>query len=126
MFSGPVTITVAVDVFSIFTLSTPFAYNPSLGNLLIEISHNAATSGSRQLLDSYRVTPAGLQRVAQDISSTAVSGVSWGQGELITQFDVSAATATAVPEPTSIAMLGTGALGLIFAASKRRQAKLAA
>ena len=32
---------------------------------------------------------------------------------------------TAVPEPASIAMLSTGALGLLFACRKRRQTKLA-
>jgi hypothetical protein len=102
-FSGPMTLSDVAGLTTV-TLSTPFLYDPTQGNLLIDITHGAGTNFSGFLdFSSYNRSPTGLQRIANVPNSP--TGVNWGFGELPTQFEVSAQQ---VPEPATITLLTSG------------------
>jgi hypothetical protein len=121
VFSGPVTLVSVQNTWNTIAFTTPFDYDPSLGNLLVEISHDPAVSGVSLHMMAYQQTPIGLERVAFDSfgsGSSLTQGVSFGFGELVTRFDVSAASAT-VPEPSSfVSLIG---LGLSFLGLRKRR-----
>lgn len=104
VFSGPTTLTTVDGDFTLITLSTPFVYDPTLGNLLIEIEQDGVTTPFTYY-DSYSVSPSGLQRIAIDSGSPV--GTNWGFGELVTLFE-----ATPVPEPSTALLLGLGLAAL--------------
>jgi PEP-CTERM motif-containing protein len=87
---------------------TPFLYNPSVGNLLLDIRiTDIAHSGNEAFFDARSGTAAGIFSRAHDF------GDGFEDFGLVTEFDGSA-----VPEPTTVGLLG---LGLITGAIRRRR-----
>ena len=62
------------------SLDSPFLYDPTEGNLLIDISHDVGIFGGALTFDSYNPTPSGLERVVVN-SFGAATGTSIGFGE---------------------------------------------
>jgi hypothetical protein len=98
-----------------FTLSgTPFFYDPSIGNLLLEI-YSAQTSFNfyETFFDRYE-TAGGAVSVYESSNGT------WRNGTgLVTRFDAVAVTTT--PEPGSLVLLGSGLIGIAGIAHRRRR-----
>lgn len=93
----------------IINLQTPFLYNPSQGNLLLDISIDGAGSFPISTLDADNTSGDGTSRVWTPSSGSANDPT--GNADtfgLVTEF----LPATAAPEPSS---LGLGALGVIAA-----------
>ena len=117
VFSGPVTLSSSdtgagprdFDITIVFT--TPFLFNPTLGNLLLDIRN--FTGGVTTPFDAHASDTDAMSRVWGSLnSSVALARDTTG---LVTQFDVQAA----VPEPGSIMLLSLGLIGL--AAGRRRR-----
>jgi hypothetical protein len=96
----------------IITLTTPFFYNPALGNLLLDVRNFGG--GTTTFFDAVFQTGDGVSRVfSQNVNSTTGSTDTEG---LVTGF-------TIVPEPCSAALLlaGGGTLLAWFGRCRRRQ-----
>jgi hypothetical protein len=101
---------------TIFTFAQPFVYDPQAGNLLIEIRNYGGIYTPPGAI-------AGFDAVLQQ-----GDGVSWVLGDLpdspmgrtITPGYVIQFEYTIVPEPSSLALFGLGALGLAWFYRKRR------
>jgi hypothetical protein len=96
----------------IITLTTPFLYNPALGNLLLDVRNFGG--GTTTFFDAVFTTGDGVSRVYnQDVNSATGSTDTEG---LVTGFVI-------VPEPSSAAMLlaGGGTLLAWFGGCRRRQ-----
>ena len=96
----------------IITLTTPFLYNPALGNLLLDVRNYGG--GSTTFFDSVVTTGDGVSRVYnQNVNDPTGTLDSTG---LVTGFVI-------VPEPSSAALLlaGGGTLLAWFAGCRRRQ-----
>jgi len=101
----------------VITLQTPFLYDPSVGNLLMDVRNFGA--GTTTQFDAEVTSGDSISRVF-----TFGSGVGSATGDtadssgLITQF-----TFAAVPEPTTWALIGVGTLGTgVYAWRKKRLA----
>jgi len=92
----------ARDFDIIIDLQTPFFYNPALGHLLLEVVN--FQGGTTTPFDAITTAGTLLSRVYAP-SAGATTGSVDSSG-LITQF-----TYAAIPEPTSLALLGTGLAG---------------
>ena len=90
---------------------TPFVYDPAGGNLLLDIRSSISASG-RAFFDARIGDADGLFSRAHNFGSGFT-----GYG-LVTQFNTST-----VPEPGSIALVGTGLLALLGMGAPRRQAQ---
>jgi hypothetical protein len=96
----------------IITLTTPFFYNPALGNLLLDVRNFGG--GSTTQFDAVATTGDGVSRVFNgDVNSGTGTTDTLG---LVTGFVI-------VPEPSSVAMLlaGGGMLLAWFGGCRRRQ-----
>jgi len=112
VFSGPITLT-DIGGLTTFNLTTPFTYDPSQGNLLIDIDHGASSSGDPMSFISYDTEPTGLLQRVADGPDTAI-GNDFGFGTLQTEF-----AASPTPEPCTLALAGFGSLSLL--AFRRRK-----
>ncbi len=86
----------------VFTLTTPFLYDPAAGNLVLDLQFEA--NGSAIRIDLVSGDPT-VREVANGFSSTGTSGSSLPFAKP-TQF-------TFVPEPATGALLGLGAAGFL-------------
>ena len=96
----------------VITLSTPFLYDPSLGNLLLDV-RNYSGAYTTYFDTGYSDS---IQRLYSHdaYSSTGLfDGYNYG---LITAFDI-----TPVPEPATLLLLGSGLVGMIGLRRKFRQ-----
>lgn len=92
----------ARDFDIVINLTTPFLYDPQLGNLLLEVFN--FQGGTTTPFDAITIAGSLVSRVYAP-SASATSGTIDSTG-LITQF-----TFVAIPEPTSVALLGAGLAG---------------
>lgn len=128
VFSGPLTINAVNGSFFAINFATQFNYDPSAGNLLVEIRHGSPTSAGSSpgiLLDAYRFTPAGLERVATS-NNLATAGTSFGFGELVTQFGTAPINNTVIPEPSSMLGFGFGLAAVVACRCRRRGSRKSA
>ena len=112
MFTGTVSETLSGNgTFDFFiNFSTPFLYNPTLGNLLFDV--DVTTTLGRAAFDAGNSPDTG--RLFNLGGNGAVTpGPNFG---LVTRFDV-----TAVPEPATISLVGIGVLGMLVAKYRRRE-----
>jgi hypothetical protein len=97
----------------VLDFQTPFLYDPSAGNLLLDLQVSSA-SGQALRRDAVAGNPA-LRSVLFVGSPTAASGTVLDFG-LVTQF-----TGQAIPEPSTFTLVSLGGLGLLGYAWQRRK-----
>lgn len=117
VFSGPLTVTISNQpAFELVFPLAPFFYDPRRGNLLLDVFLNSATrfSGRSLYFAAGFSDDVGRQWGRDNIGQ--VNGSRGGYG-LFTQFS----TASPVPEPSSMFLVGTGAVA-IWKMRRRRRA----
>jgi len=103
----------------VFVFTTPFTYDPTLGNLLLDI----------RSVDVFAPTEFEGQDTFGDSVSIMFGFINSPTGGVddtfgfVTQFTFSPAAPTPVPEPATMLLLGTGLAGVAGAARRRRKSK---
>ena len=110
-FTGPANGPKDFDI--VITLTTPFFYNPALGNLLLDVRNYGA--GSTTVFDAVFTSGDGVSRVFSTTNVNDPTGITDSLG-LVTGFNI-------VPEPGTAAMLlaGGGTLLALFGGCRRRR-----
>jgi hypothetical protein len=110
-FTGPPGGPKAFDI--IITLTTPFFYNPAMGNLLLDVRNFGG--GSTTVFDAVSPLGDGVSRVFSALNVNEPTGITDSAG-LVTGFII-------VPEPDSAVLLlaGGGTLLAWFGGCRRRQ-----
>jgi hypothetical protein len=98
----------------LISLSTPFAYDPGLGNLLLDFQRDASPLSAQ--FDAHALAGDSISRVFGDRASSTAFGVD--TGGLVARF-----TVAAVPEPSSFVMLSTGVFVLLLGQARRRRSR---
>ena len=94
--------------------STPFLYNPSAGNLLLDIQYSNTSAAIKTFFD---MDFSGSGQVSRAYGTGTV-GAADNNG-LVTRFS-SSVTTTTTPEPGSLVLLGAGLAGTIVFVRRRR------
>jgi hypothetical protein len=95
--TGPPGGPMAFDI--VFQFSTPFLYDPSLGNLLLDIQHfQSQSSTGTFFMDTIRVTNDSMSRINGPVGSSVAGGAD-------TVAPVTKFTFSTVPEPSSIMLV---------------------
>jgi hypothetical protein len=113
VFSGPLTFhTLNQDTFDVvIPLTTPFTYDPSSGNLLLDVFVNSSSGGNAAFQFGFNSPDTGRL-----YNSGGVGAPTAGPHEgLLTEFT------TAVPEPSGFTLLGLGSLGLLVSVRRGRK-----
>jgi hypothetical protein len=105
-----------------FPFSTPFVYDPSQGNLLLDVQSNIVVGGAVTLDTDGALQPNNFMGIAFSLNPPGRTGVQSGYG-LITDFEGDPVPAgSSVPEPASILLLGTALGGLAYFARRNGSA----
>ena len=122
-FSGSLPSTTDADGFTIFS-GTPFTYDPTKGDLLLQVTSNESTYNGAS---AYQGSEGGGSSAPTERVFSFNPGSATGEKETAgygfdTKFGLSTPSASAVPEPTTWAMmiLGMGAIGASARSAKRR------
>lgn len=98
--------------FDIIINIIPFLYDPGLGNLLMDVRN--FLGGATTQFDAHNVTGDAISRVytlSAGVNSATADGTGNLSDGLVTRFTTTAAV-SAVPEPTSLALLAVGLAGI--------------
>jgi hypothetical protein len=95
-----------------FVGAAPFAYDPALGNLLLDVEAEDQQGGYAAFASDNRGTVTSRAYVEGDFSGADAVG-------LVTTFDVVRSTTT-TPEPTTVTLLGAGVLAVGGIGARRR------
>ena len=116
VFSGPLTapLTATGNFDLTIPLTTPFSYNPSQGNLLLDVVLNSNTTGTTTYFVSGNANDVGRVYQAGGIGLATAAGNSGLETEFI---------AIAVPEPSTSGSIAMGSMLLLASSWKKQRAK---
>jgi hypothetical protein len=118
VFNGDWTRSKAFDI--TLTLATPFVYDPSKGNLLLDVLNPSGDLLYPTTVDAVLGAASGVDTL--NGASTSPTGIRANFG-VVVQFTFSPAAPPAVPEPSSLALFALGGVILAVARWKPRGAR---